>query len=242
MSAMETTPGKSSASGPPVAPLNRLFQSPKSPRVDDIDETRVTGSATILQQADDSSANFEPTSPSQLDPFFQEGGEPRHDPTWITVFGFTSSATAFILKQFRQYGVILQHVTNQEGGNWIHIQYKTKIQARKALSKNGKIYEGKIMIGVVPCISVPANAAQQPIPETSELSNQSSFAQLNGSASEYHSPRNFSGMRRMDKSRSVSHLASPSVRNLHTKSTLAGTPTKSSDTMLGRVGSLIFNW
>ena len=54
MSAMETTPGKSSANGPPVAPLNRLFQSPKSPRVDDIDETRITGSATILQQADDS--------------------------------------------------------------------------------------------------------------------------------------------------------------------------------------------
>ena len=78
-------------------------------------------------------------SPSQLDPFFQEGGEPNHDPAWITVFGFTSSATAFILKQFRQYGVILQHVINQEGGNWIHIQYKTKIQARKALSKNGKV-------------------------------------------------------------------------------------------------------
>ena len=54
MSAMETTPGKSAANGPPVAPLNRLFQSPKSPRVDDVDDTRVTGSATILQQADDS--------------------------------------------------------------------------------------------------------------------------------------------------------------------------------------------
>ena len=42
--------------------------------------------------------NVEVQSPSQLDPFFQEGGEPSHDPTWITVFGFTSSATAFILK------------------------------------------------------------------------------------------------------------------------------------------------
>ena len=84
----------------------------------------------------------DPQSPSQLDPFFHEGGEPNHDPTWITVFGFTSSATAFILKQFRQYGVILQTVMNQEGGNWIHIQYKTKIQARKALSKNGKVIFG----------------------------------------------------------------------------------------------------
>ena len=79
----------------------RLFQSPKSPIGQDgeNDDTRVTGSATILHQTDNNeSMNVEVQSPSQLDPFFQEGGEPSHDPTWITVFGFTSSATAFILK------------------------------------------------------------------------------------------------------------------------------------------------
>jgi len=244
MSSIEAPKGQSA--GPPVVPLNRLFQSPKSPSVgqgggghEQHDENmRVTGSATILHQVDESSMNVEVQSPSQLDPFFQEGGEPNHDPTWITVFGFTSSATAFILKQFRQYGVILQHVTNQDGGNWVHIQYKTKIQARKALSKNGKIYEGKIMIGVVPCISVPQQH-QQPLRESTDM-----FNKINGSASEYHTPpRTFGGMRRMDKSRSVSHLAaSPSVRQLSQRSTNLGTPTKASDSVLGRVGSYIFNW
>ena len=107
MSTIETPKGQSA--GPPVVPLNRLFQSPKSPQVghggggggnEQHDENmRVTGSATILHQQDESSMNVSGVqSPSQLDPFFQEGGEPNHDPTWITVFGFTSSATAFILK------------------------------------------------------------------------------------------------------------------------------------------------
>lgn len=251
MSTVEAPKGTPTG-GPPVAPLNRLFQSPKSPIGHDgeNDDARVTGSATILHQTDNNdSMNVEVTSPSQLDPFFQEGGEPSHDPTWITVFGFSSLATAFILKQFRQYGVILQHVTNQEGGNWIHIQYKTKIQARKALSKNGKIYENKIMIGVVPCISVPTGAqSHQPLRETTDMFNKQSTLLLNGSTSEYATPpRSFSrsGMRRMDKSRSVSHLAaasSPSIRNLSARPGLAGTPTKSSDTLIGRVGSYMFNW
>ena len=54
-------------------------------------------------------------------------------------------------------------------------------------------------------------------------------------------------MRRMDKSRSVSHLAgggggvaSPSMRQLsqqhQQRNNLPGTPTKASDSMLGRVG------
>jgi len=96
-----------------------------------------------------SKSQLEPLSPSQLDPFFQEGGDAAADPTWITVFGFNNSATSFILKQFRQYGIILQHVINQDGGNWIHIQYKTKIQAKKAMSKNGKVYF--ILVYFFPC-------------------------------------------------------------------------------------------
>lgn len=37
-------------------------------------------------------------------------------------------------------------------GNWMHIQYQSKLQARKALSKDGKIFGEAIMIGVKPCI------------------------------------------------------------------------------------------
>jgi len=238
--------------GPPVVPLNPLFQSPKSPR--DGNGKFITGSTSMIHPMDDSSFQAEPMSPSQLDPFFQEGGEPNHDPAWITVFGFTSSATAFILKQFRQYGVILQHVINQEGGNWIHIQYKTKIQARKALSKNGKIYEGKIMIGVVPCISVPVGAQSnvnlESVPSlTSDFGGRTPFADIsqnasvNLSTSEYGTPRNLSNIRRMDQSRSqsMSHLNSPSISRLTNQSSNL-TPSKSSDSMMGKIGSYIFNW
>jgi len=33
----------------------------------------------------------------------------------------------------------------------MHLQYQTKLQAQKALSKNGKVLNGRIMIGVQPC-------------------------------------------------------------------------------------------
>lgn len=37
-------------------------------------------------------------------------------------------------------------------GNWMHIRYQSKLQARKALSKDGRIFGEFIMIGVKPCI------------------------------------------------------------------------------------------
>lgn len=82
------------------------------------------------------------------------GPEPQsRDPRWITVFGFPRSRTIEILHTFRQYGEFL-HTRQAATGNWIHICYSTKLQAEKALSKNGKIIkgiEGDLMIGVVSC-------------------------------------------------------------------------------------------
>lgn len=37
-------------------------------------------------------------------------------------------------------------------GNWMHLQYQSKLQARKALSKDGKVFGETIMVGVKPCI------------------------------------------------------------------------------------------
>ena len=133
--------------GPPVSALNSLF-SPQSDKV-----RPFPGNGTIIENEEvDSFENCGLQSPTQLDPFFQEGGKVSIDPTWITVFGFPTAAESFILRQFRQYGIILQYVSQPTQSNWIHIQYKTKLQARKALSKNGKIIQGQIMIGVVPCV------------------------------------------------------------------------------------------
>ncbi|KPP62864.1 nucleoporin NUP53-like [Scleropages formosus] len=94
-------------------------------------------------------------SPAQADPFYTQGealsSEDQLDDTWVTVFGFPPASASYILLQFAQYGNILKHVMSNTG-NWMHIQYQSKLQARKALSKDGKIFGEAIMIGVKPCI------------------------------------------------------------------------------------------
>ncbi|XP_067654547.1 nucleoporin NUP35-like [Haliotis asinina] len=96
-----------------------------------------------------------PTSPAQMDPFYTQGdslkAEDILDETWVTVFGFPPAATSFIVQQFSQYGNIMKHVSSMEG-NWMHIHYQSKIQAKKALSKNGKVFGNSMMVGVLPCI------------------------------------------------------------------------------------------
>ncbi|KAM6413395.1 LOW QUALITY PROTEIN: nucleoporin NUP35-like [Rhynochetos jubatus] len=94
-----------------------------------------------------------PLSPAQLDPFYTQGdsltSEDQLDGTWVTVFGFPQASASYIL-QFAQYGNILKHVMSHTG-NWMHI-YQSKLQARKALNKDGKIFGDFIMVGVKPCI------------------------------------------------------------------------------------------
>lgn len=94
-------------------------------------------------------------SPPQIDPFYTQGESigptDELDETWVTIFGFPAAAASFILQQFSQYGNILKHVISIEG-NWLHIHYQSKLQAKKALSKNGKIFGGSIMVGVTRCI------------------------------------------------------------------------------------------
>lgn len=70
--------------------------------------------------------------------------------TWVTVFGFPSSAASFILSQFSHYGSILEKRMPAKG-NWMHVRYQTKLECRKALSNNGKVFGGTIMIGVMLC-------------------------------------------------------------------------------------------
>ncbi|KAJ8403381.1 hypothetical protein AAFF_G00351530 [Aldrovandia affinis] len=94
-------------------------------------------------------------SPAQADPFYTQGedlsSEDHLDDTWVTVFGFPPASASYILLQFAQYGNILKHMMSN-AGNWMHIQYQSKLQARKALSKDGKVFGEAIMIGVKPCI------------------------------------------------------------------------------------------
>jgi len=94
-------------------------------------------------------------SPAQIDPFFAEGDSISSgdimEETAITIFGFPPSACSFIIQQFSQYGKIEKYEVHNQG-NWMHVKYQTKLQAKKALSKNGKIFARTMMVGVCTCI------------------------------------------------------------------------------------------
>ncbi len=168
--------GKEKSGAPPVAGLLEHITSPVSEKNADLSGygvaqrsymgtpqqhvTNLHTTSSVLSPGVNTSQVYmqpkkTPPSPAQIDPFYTQGETIQHDSeldaTWITVFGFPAAATSFILQQFSQYGNILKHSVASEG-NWLHIRYQSKLQAKKALSKNGKVFGSSIMVGVAPCI------------------------------------------------------------------------------------------
>lgn len=71
----------------------------------------------------------------------------------MTVFGFTNSYQCqSILAQLGQLGNIVEvrHPPKKEESNWVHIKLNSKMEAKRVLACNGKIY-ATTMIGVLPC-------------------------------------------------------------------------------------------
>ncbi|KAK2840337.1 hypothetical protein Q5P01_014077 [Channa striata] len=120
-------------------------------------------------------------SPAQVDPFYSQGeslsSEDQLDQTWVTVFGFPPASASYILLQFAQYGNVLKHKMASPG-NWMHLQYQSRLQARKALSKDGKVFGDAIMVGVKPCIDKSVMDSSEAIspPPSSSFSSFSSSA------------------------------------------------------------------
>uniref|UniRef100_A0A1B6L809 Nucleoporin NUP53 n=1 Tax=Graphocephala atropunctata TaxID=36148 RepID=A0A1B6L809_9HEMI len=100
-----------------------------------------TPPSTSFQSSSQLSQTLGPATPTQ---------STDESEKWVTVFGFPSSAATSILGQFSQVGHILEHRFPGQG-NWVSICYTSKLDARRALSYNGKILGGHTMIGVVPC-------------------------------------------------------------------------------------------
>ncbi|KAM4731490.1 nucleoporin NUP35 isoform 2-T2 [Anableps anableps] len=138
-------------------------------------------------------------SPAQMDPFYSQGeslsSDDQLDQTWVTVFGFPPASASYILLQFAQYGNILKH-TMASPGNWMHLQYQSRLQARKALSKDGKVFGDSIMVGVKPCIdksvmgtseavSPPLSVSSSAIPSTPHSAIRPLSASYRSSGSDY---------------------------------------------------------
>jgi nuclear pore complex protein Nup53 len=84
-----------------------------------------------------------PYSPSSWEPL-----ENSLD-AWVTVFGFPPSASSYVVSEFSSFGTILQ-TSIPPSANWMHLKFQTRLQAAKALAKNGTILGSSIMVGVAP--------------------------------------------------------------------------------------------
>ncbi|GAB2228073.1 hypothetical protein Droror1_Dr00009903 [Drosera rotundifolia] len=69
---------------------------------------------------------------------------------WVTVYGFLPADTNFVLREFEKCGVILKHVPGPRNANWMHILYQNRSDAQRALSKNGMLVNGILIVGVKP--------------------------------------------------------------------------------------------
>ncbi|EME32558.1 uncharacterized protein Gasu_03300 [Galdieria sulphuraria] len=85
---------------------------------------------------------FERTEPSL---------SPRSEGTscWVTVFGFGPSLQAAVLREFRNYGEIVRYIPGK--GNWMHICYRTLLQAQMATGKRIHMVAATTMVGAIPC-------------------------------------------------------------------------------------------
>jgi len=148
------TNDKQTAGGPPTS---GLYSTPKQRRALHAAASVNTGNNTpktsllgtpvngIQNQSINTPSNQFNTSIDEL------GNSSCHEgSTWVTIFGFPSSAASYILQQFSQCGTVLQHHI-PANGNWMNIRFQTKMQAQSALGRNGRIMGGTLMIGVVPC-------------------------------------------------------------------------------------------
>ena len=69
---------------------------------------------------------------------------------WVTVYGFSPADTNLVLGEFDKSGETLKHVPGPRDANWMHILYKNRSSAHKALRKNGIQINGMLIVGVKP--------------------------------------------------------------------------------------------
>lgn len=71
---------------------------------------------------------------------------------WVTVFGFLPTDVNAVLSHIAsRVRIVDKHPGPQPQSNWIHLKCASEQEAQRALSCNGSIVSGLIMIGVIPC-------------------------------------------------------------------------------------------
>lgn len=71
---------------------------------------------------------------------------------WVTVFGFLPTDVNAVLSHISsRVRIVDKHPPPQPQSNWIHLKCASEQEAQRALTCNGSIVSGSIMIGVIPC-------------------------------------------------------------------------------------------
>lgn len=186
------------------------------------------------------------------EPSFNATAPLEGDEFWVTIFGFPPAAASYILQQFSQFGNIMKHVI-APNGNWMHLQYQSKIQAQKALSKNGRVFGNNIMVGVAECTDQSVTSASISGLNNNEnaVGASASFASPSlvnsslalGSASAAASPAFNASVSRTRAMRTLtsSSILNSSVRDDRDVVNDANTPKKSSG-LISQTVDYLFGW
>ncbi|XP_011146973.1 nucleoporin NUP35 [Harpegnathos saltator] len=110
---------------------------------------------------------------------------------WVTVFGFLPTDINAVLSHISsRVRIVDKHPAPQPQSNWMHLKCASEQEAQRALTCNGSIVSGSIMIGVIPC-------TDEGVVMSSDKENR---AKLNGSTRSFSSiakgsqSPNFNGM------------------------------------------------
>jgi len=163
------------------------------------------------------------------------------DEFWVTVFGFPPAAASYILQQFSQFGNILKHVI-APNGNWMHLQYQSKLQAHKALSKNGRVFGNNIMVGVSECNDqnvAAATGSASLIHDSFAASSPNSL--VNSALTLGASPANVSRTRLSMRPLTSSSVLNASVRDDRDVVNDANAPKKNSG-LISKTVDYLFGW
>nr|CCA17800.1 conserved hypothetical protein [Albugo laibachii Nc14] len=142
----------------------------KSIDEDDLPPTRsLTTSSDFAPNVFSGSDSWSPMPnkiPSSLHPLVQGDAWGIDGQYWVTVFGFPVASKVMILTYFGNVGELVD--TRDYGGkaNWIHIRYRTCLQAEKALSSDGSMIGG-FMVGVKKCYSTGIDSSCSAYPSNS---------------------------------------------------------------------------
>lgn len=140
---------KSHAGGPPTRSLFDTLEISQVTSPSTVNQSVVSGhvSQSRLMASTIGSPLLFPDTPMKFDTSESQGLL-----QWVTVFGFLPTDINTVLSHISsRVRIVDKHPAPQPQSNWIHLKCASEQEAQRALTCNGSIVSGSIMIGVIPC-------------------------------------------------------------------------------------------